>query len=233
MSIYCTYVTFYSGNKLPPFYIGSTTVEKINNGYHGSVSSRRWKSIYESELKNNNPQLFITEIIETFDDRQKSLEAELSLQIQNNVMKSDMFFNESMAAPSGFFGRNVMGENNPRYGCQMSQETKNKISMTKKLNGSQLGENNPFFGKRHAEETKSKISANKSGVSYSRYCCVTCHLEIGVNNSSKHICKIKETWECPHCESKSGQGVKRYNHFENCKRNPENILPKRAYRKKS
>lgn len=44
---YCTYVTFYSGNKLPPFYIGSTSVDKIEKGYRGSVKSKRWKQIYE------------------------------------------------------------------------------------------------------------------------------------------------------------------------------------------
>jgi hypothetical protein len=34
MSIYCTYITFYSGNKLPPFYIGLGSISKIKNGYN-------------------------------------------------------------------------------------------------------------------------------------------------------------------------------------------------------
>ena len=84
----------------------------------------------------------------------------------------------------------------------------------------------------HLPTEERPISHNKGKI-HLRCSCVDCRQEFGVNNSSKHKCKIKETWECPHCESKSGQGVKRYNHFENCKRNPENILPKRAYRKKS
>jgi hypothetical protein len=52
-TIYCTYLTIYSGNKLPPFYIGSTSVNRISNGYHGSVSSKRYKSIWLEELKTN------------------------------------------------------------------------------------------------------------------------------------------------------------------------------------
>lgn len=33
--LYCTYLTSYFGNKLPPFYIGYTTVANINRGYRG------------------------------------------------------------------------------------------------------------------------------------------------------------------------------------------------------
>lgn len=106
--IYCTYVTFYSGNKLPPFYIGSTSVEKIKLQYHGSVKSRRWKQIYHSELK-NNPQLFNTEIINTFTNRQEALADELKLQQLNNVVKSPWFFNESFASVNGFFGSSMSG----------------------------------------------------------------------------------------------------------------------------
>ena len=106
---YCTYVTFYSGNKLPPFYIGSTSVDKIEKGYRGSVKSKRWKQIYESEIK-TNPQLFRSEIIETFSERQSALNHELELQRSNDVVKSHWFFNESFAMVNGFFGRRVYGK---------------------------------------------------------------------------------------------------------------------------
>ena len=32
--MYCVYLTIYTGNKLPPFYIGSTSLKKINKGYN-------------------------------------------------------------------------------------------------------------------------------------------------------------------------------------------------------
>jgi hypothetical protein len=37
--MYCVYLTIYKGNNLPPFYIGSTSIDKIDGGYHGSVMS--------------------------------------------------------------------------------------------------------------------------------------------------------------------------------------------------
>ncbi len=30
--MYCVYLTTYSGDKLPPYYIGSTSIAKISNG---------------------------------------------------------------------------------------------------------------------------------------------------------------------------------------------------------
>lgn len=59
---YCTYLTLYSGNKLPPFYIGSTHVKNINKGYKGSVGSKNFGDIWKTELK-ENPELFKTKII--------------------------------------------------------------------------------------------------------------------------------------------------------------------------
>jgi len=50
-NIYCVYITIYRGNKLPPFYIGYSTPEKIKNGYRGSVSSRQYKNIWKKNWK--------------------------------------------------------------------------------------------------------------------------------------------------------------------------------------
>jgi hypothetical protein len=35
--MFAVYLTSYKGNKLPPFYIGSSSVSALNSGYHGSV----------------------------------------------------------------------------------------------------------------------------------------------------------------------------------------------------
>jgi hypothetical protein len=40
--MFVTYLTEYSGNKLPPFYIGSTSATRLATGYHGSVRSEKW-----------------------------------------------------------------------------------------------------------------------------------------------------------------------------------------------
>ena len=60
--MYCVYLTKYTGNKLPSYYIGSTSLKRIENGYRGSVSSKEYKNIWKSELI-DNPHLFEIEII--------------------------------------------------------------------------------------------------------------------------------------------------------------------------
>ena len=60
--MYCVYLTTYKGNKLPPFYIGSTQVVQVERGYHGSVRSKKYEMMWKSELI-NNPHLFKTGFI--------------------------------------------------------------------------------------------------------------------------------------------------------------------------
>ncbi len=95
-SIYCTYLTTYSGNKLPPFYIGSTNVIKINNGYRGSVASNKYKEIWESEII-TNPQLFKTKILKTYDTRKLAYIKEEFLHRSLDVVRSQLHINESYA----------------------------------------------------------------------------------------------------------------------------------------
>ncbi len=82
---------------------------------------------------------------------------------------------------------NMNGENNHRFGVEMSQETKDKISnansgkssywkgkelpkevrtkisLTRKNQGIAKGELNPMYGKNHTEESKIQISENRKG----------------------------------------------------------------------
>jgi|688.fasta_scaffold246087_4 hypothetical protein len=109
---YCVYITHYSGNALstktestipPSNYIGSTSVDKIHNGYKGSVSSKKYKIIWETELK-NNPHLFSVEIISYHDTRPEATYKELQLQRIFNVVTNPLFVNMSYAKPKGYFG---------------------------------------------------------------------------------------------------------------------------------
>lgn len=104
--MYCTYLTIYDGKKLPHFYIGSSSITKIENGYHGSVSSIKYGDIWKQELK-ENPELFKTHIISTHESRQEALDHERFLQESLNVVKSPDYINVSLAAKNGFFGRDV------------------------------------------------------------------------------------------------------------------------------
>lgn len=112
---YVTYFTIYTGNKLPPFYIGSTSIERHLAGYHGTVLSKKYKKIYNEELE-NNPELFDSCVIDVFYTREEALACELYYQKLHDAVKSDRFFNMSFAAPNGSFGRDVKGKNHPLYG---------------------------------------------------------------------------------------------------------------------
>jgi len=135
---YCTYLTHYIGDKLPKWYIGSTSIKNISNGYNGSVKSKKYKTIWNLERK-NNPHLFKTRILRKFYRRKIATIHELKLQKLHKVVKNDKYINMSYASINGFFGRDVSGENNPMYGKKFHKE------------------NNPFYGKKHSKETKDKI----------------------------------------------------------------------------
>jgi hypothetical protein len=157
MSIYCTYLTTYSGNKFPPFYIGSSTVSRISNGYQGSVSSKMYKELWDQEIK-TNPHLFKTRVISTHSSGKEARDKELKFHKNLNVVKSDMYVNRALAKPNGFHGTDVSKEKHPRWGqhhsttskqligaknkgksphnkgVPMSQKNRDRIKLTKRLN---------------------------------------------------------------------------------------------------
>ncbi len=66
------------------------------------------------------------------------------------------------------------GENNPNYGKELSQETREKISKANKgkkrtkeqrehLSNIFTGTGNPFYGKNHSQEIKNKIGEKNKG----------------------------------------------------------------------
>lgn len=108
-------MTEYLGTKMPRFYIGSSSVDRVEAGYKGSVCSKKFKQIWKSELK-DNPNLFKTKIIEKFNSREEALQKELQIQIELNVVKDENFINQSLAKVNGFFGCDTSGKNNGFYG---------------------------------------------------------------------------------------------------------------------
>lgn len=115
MDDYCVYLTCYLGNKLPPFYIGSTTITKIESGYKGSIKSKQYKEIFQNE-KLNNSHLFKTKIIKIFKDRKEALAYECFIQTKLNVVKSSLYMNKSIAKDFGWFGMDTKGVNSPVFG---------------------------------------------------------------------------------------------------------------------
>jgi len=153
----CVYITIYKGNKLPPFYIGSCSdIKKINNGYHGSVSSIRYKSIWKQELK-DHPELFKTIILSKYETYGEALQREEYLHYLFDVANNPMYIN--MSNGSGRFG--VAGEDHPRpmKGRQLTNEHKMKLG--------KKGSLNPFYGKTHTPEAKALIIKANLGKKHS------------------------------------------------------------------
>jgi len=189
---YCTYLTIYSGDILPRRYIGSCNTKNILKGYNGSISSKRWKDLYEYEQKNNK-HLFKTRILKEFETHHEAIFEENKLHIKYDVVKSDLYMNESNAVVNGFFGRNVngnnnpmygkIGKNNPNYGKKRTKESRTKLSDSikkyyetdrgldkrKYMSDIFTGENNPMYGKTQSEETKQKMSDFKRGENHPLY----------------------------------------------------------------
>lgn len=102
---YITYLTIYDGDKMPTFYIGSTSLNNYNKGYRGSVASKKYKEIWKLELK-EHPELFDTIILTEHSTRKEALDQELSFHIQKNVVRNPDFINLSLACNKGYWGFN-------------------------------------------------------------------------------------------------------------------------------
>lgn len=104
--MYGTYITIYSGNKLPPFYIGYSKIANIESGYKGSVSSKKYKSIWKDEIKNNK-HLFRTIVIKRFNLEKEALAHEKYLQTFLNVIHNPLYTNLAISNEKFFSYRNV------------------------------------------------------------------------------------------------------------------------------
>lgn len=162
MTQFVTYLTKYSGNLLPPYYIGSTTLEKALSGkYFGSIRSKKYRDIFKQELT-NNIDLFSIKILSYHETRKEALANELVIQKENNVVHSTEYFNESYASVNGFFGRKVTGVDSPAYGKTNKSNTGRKLTEKHKQN---ISKGN--MGKLHSNKTKNKISESHKGMTYS------------------------------------------------------------------
>ena len=127
---YCVYLVTYKGNKLPPFYIGSTSVKKIQEGYMGSVSSKKYSYLYRKELK-ANPSLFKIKIISLCKTRRDALHKECKFQKHLDVVNSPMYINQSFASENGYAGMNTSGKLNGFFGKKHKEETLTKLRKPK------------------------------------------------------------------------------------------------------
>jgi hypothetical protein len=190
---------------MPMFYIGSSKVTKIINGYHGSVSSKMYKFIWKNELK-TSPNLFKTKIISTHKTRQEAYVCEERLQRKLNVVSSDLYLNMTIA--NGNFDST-------------------SIEIRKLISESKLGKKFPNISKAKKGVPRSTIASNEHKEfmkSWDKNPFKACNggSEISRNQNYKmlsegsHPSQVK--MECPHCKRtiKGLGNIKRY-HFDKCK----------------
>jgi hypothetical protein len=177
---------------MPPFYIGSSFIRKVKNGYRGSVRSIRYRKIWESELK-KHPELFETKIIAEYETRKEAKDREEVIHRALNVHKNPLYVN--MATANGIFGcddkwskerkkkhSKILKEafNNHDYKKRCSvhslklwrnkehQKKMSNIMKKRHQNGefkdARKGEKNPMFGKTHSLKTKQLQREAKLGV---------------------------------------------------------------------
>lgn len=96
MQKYCVYLTIYHGTRLPPFYIGYCRISRLKNDeYHGTVSSRQYKSIWDKEIA-EYPELFKTIIIKQFDDKKSANDYEIRIQKKLDVVRNPLYINQKI-----------------------------------------------------------------------------------------------------------------------------------------
>lgn len=183
MVVYCTYLTVYKGNKLPPFYIGYSTVDKVNKGYNGSVSSKEYKQIWKLERK-IHPKLFKTVILSTHSTNEEAILKEAALLNKLKVIDNSLYINKAAFPHFNSIGRKHSEETKKKIssgnkGKKRSIEVKQLWSQLKK------GKTSPRKGVKLSEETKKKLSeAKKTFYKYNK------HPRLG----TKYICS-EETKE--------------------------------------
>ncbi|QIW87748.1 homing endonuclease [Agrobacterium phage OLIVR5] len=99
------YVITYSGDKLPPFYVGFVNSDSFDNkNYHGSVKSKKWKKTWFSELE-ENPHFFRRKALRTFDTKKEAKDFEKEFINHFRAHKSDLFVNLSNGGNEHFGGQ--------------------------------------------------------------------------------------------------------------------------------
>ena len=221
IKMFCVYLTVYKGNKLPPFYIGSSSVRNIQKGYIGSVGSIEYRDVWLSESK-ANPDLFEIKIISTHKTRLDAYRKEQKIQRLLNVVDCCLYVNKSYALErmdnTGKVLNSIWRKN-----LSLSTKGKPKSDLTKlRMRKPKTEEHNKKVSEAKlnmvpVECSFCKKQGNKA-VMY-RFHFNNCKL------NPDRIVKENILIICPHCnkQSYSKSNMTRF-HFDNCKKKGDRSL---------
>lgn len=227
---YCTYITFYRGKNLPPFYIGYSLTDKVKEGkYHGTPTSKDYCTTWNKEVK-LNPHLFTTKILTTHATRQEAVKKEIYFQMAFSVHSNPMFVNRAIGSATGVtifyteernatISRKLKGDKHPQFGKVWITNGKENLLQSKEEDiphGWIKGRVNPGFGKLTREAIEKGATKRKGQISPMK----------GRKMSEESKTKIRLAKNtpvlsnCPHCQKLiDPQNLKRW-HGENCKLYP-------------
>jgi len=142
---------YYSYENFGRGYIGSRTCDCLpeEDNYFGSFYDKTF-----------NPTNKI--ILETFDNREEALDAEIKLHQFYDVARNPHFANQSKQTSTGFSAEGVV--RSEEYKQKMSESMKRReyqrewVEKAKQNRRSYEGEQNPFYQKTHNQDTKEKIA---------------------------------------------------------------------------
>ena len=228
---YCVYHTTYSGTLLPQNYIGSSSVDRVlNDNYHGSVSSARYKDIWNSEIK-LHPELFNTDIISYHDTRSNATHKELMVQMIFNVVKSGIFINRAYAKVNGWcdivFTPEEKSAAIEKQRQTISNKTLEQKAVTKlktaNTNKNKTIEENSSRNKKRIDTNNNKTPEQKAVTKLK-----TAHTKNNKSPEQKAASKNRRSdaqkgrpkRTCPHCNISGGASAMIRYHFANCKANP-------------
>ena len=122
--MFCVYITFYRGNKMPPFYVGYSRTDRVLlENYHGTVKSKAYKDVWKSELV-ENPKLFVTKIISKHTTRKEASTKETHIQRKLRVHINPLYINRNISGDTFYRKKNEY---------KHSEETKKKIGKTNSI----------------------------------------------------------------------------------------------------
>lgn len=131
----CVYKITYIGNCLPPYYIGSTYLEKLEKGYLGTPTSKKFGKTWKSETK-NNPHLFKIEILSVHSTREEAILAESDEQRSLFVPGNILWVNQSYST-GGFISNSETAKKAHQTSLKRNKviEARIKGHQTRRVNG--------------------------------------------------------------------------------------------------